>query len=365
MKNIQHFEDLSKFFLNRNLKKTWNFSNDFEVGLAYSIGLILSIKKPVLKVIESETGFKAFNLSYFLQEGLRYWETKEVFKKEIEMLEDDGEILLDEVILPKENTTEMGAHIVHCSAQKRLLKGQEYLVLIWVKGNKTVVVSYIMVKKCDDRMKLSVEIVKKFIETGKKVKGLRADGWFFKEDYVKSLRGLKIELISKPRKDSKWFLGNQNIQLNKYAKSLSKDQFHYYRQEGFYAKSIIVANQKYYYCKVVIIKPKHSSKIEEYIYVVSTNINLTTREIIKGYKKRWKIEVVFRDCSQNLGLKDCQAYKKASETHVSMVFLTYNFLSSIKEKEGGSIGMIKRKFITACKTVTTNVIAFNKARMVA
>jgi len=351
--------------LRRNLKKVWDFQKDFEIGLAYSMGLILSEKKPVLKVIETETGYKAINLSDFLKEELRYWEKDEIFKKEIEMLSDDGEIILDEVMCPKENTTKMDAHIVHCSSQKRLLKGQEYLVLIWTKGNKTVVVDFIMVKKNDDRLKLSAEIVEKFINSGKKVKGLRADGWFFKEDFVKNLRELKMGLISKPRKDSKWFLGSEDIQLNKYAKTLSKDKFHYYGKEGFYAKSIIVANRKYHYCKVVIIKPKHSSEQKDYIYLVSTDIELTTREIIKGYKTRWKIEVVFRDCSQNIGLKDCQAYKKASETHVAMVFLTYNYLSSIKEKEGGTIGILKKKFIALCKPVTTKIIAFKPIEKVA
>lgn len=343
----------------------WNFQKDFETGLSYSMGLILSKKKPVIKVIATETGYQALNLSDFLREDYRYWEKDEIFKKEIEMLSDDGEIILDEVIFPKENTTKMDAYIVHSSSQKRLLKGQEYLVLIWVKGNKTIIVDFIMVKKNDDRLKLSAEIVQKFVNSGKKVKGLRADGWFFKEDFVKNLRELKMVLISKPRKDSKWFLGNKDIQLNKHAKTFSKDSFHYYGKEGFYAKSIIVANRKYHHCKVVIMKPKHSSEPKDYIYLVSTDVNLTTREIIKGYKTRWKIEVVFRDCSQNLGLKNCQAHSKSSETHVAMVFLTYNFLSSIKEKEGESIGMIKSKFINLCKAAPTNISTFKCAKMVA
>lgn len=351
--------------MQRNLEKIWDYQKDFEVGMAYTIGLILSQKKPVLKVLQSETGMSVINLSWFLQEEMRYWELEALFEKEIEMLSDDGELLLDEVVMPKENTTRMEAHITHCSSQDRRLLGQEYLVLVWTKGNRTVVVNFLMVKQNDDRLKLSVGLIEKFLKSGKKVKGLRADGWFFKENFVQNLRELKMGLISKPRNDSKWYLGNEKIQLKKYAATISKESFHYYGKQGVYAKSIIVANQKYFYCKVVIIKPKHNSKPEDYLYLVSTDINLTTREIIQGYKNRWKIEVLFRDCSQNLGLKNCQAYKKASETHVAMVFLTYNFLSQIKEKEGGSIGMIKRKFINCCNPIPTNILAFKYAKMVA
>jgi hypothetical protein len=352
--------------LKRNLNKIWSYKNDFKIGMSYSIGLIMSKGKPLLKVIESITGMKTINLSYFLREEMRYWEINNLFEEEIKNLEDEGEIILDEVIFPKENTTEMDAHLVHCSSQKRVLKGQEYLVLIWVKGNKTVVIDFLMIKDNDDeRLKKSIELIEKFLKTGKKVIGLRVDGWFFKEDFVKEMTRLKVPLTSKPRRDSKWFLGNQQIQLNKYARTLSKDTFHYYPKEGVYAKSIIVSNQKYYYCKVVIIRPKYSSSVEDYIYVVSTDKTLTTRGIINGMRTRWKIEVVFRDCSQNLGLKDCQVYKDGSETHVGMVFLTYNFLSSIKEKEGGTIGKIKRKFIKDCESVPTKVMPFYMVKKVA
>jgi hypothetical protein len=365
MKNIQHFEQLRNYFFARNLKKVWDYQKDFEIGMSYSIGLILSEKKPVLKVLQNETGVQAINLSYFLQEDLRYWELEALFDKEVEMLEDDGELLLDEVVMPKENTTQMQAHIVHCSGQSRRLLGQEYLVLVWTKGNKTVVVNFLMLKKGADRLKLSIEVIEKFLKSGKKVKGLRADGCFFKGSFVRNLRKLKVGLISKARHNSLWYQGNEKIQLKKYAARISKDSFHYYEKQGVYAKSIIVANQKYFYCKVVIVKPKHNSKPDDYVYLVSTDTTMTTREIIKGYKTRWNIEVLFRDCSQNLGLKNCQAYRKASETHVAMVFLTYNFLAGIKEKEGGTIGMIKRKFIYRCKLMTTNILPFKYAKMVA
>ena len=237
--------------------------------------------------------------------------------------------------------------------------------MAWTKGNKTVVIDFVQIKKADDRLNLSIKMIERFLEKGKKIKGLRADGWFFKENFVKGLKKLKMGLISKPRKDSKWYLGNEQIQLNKYSETIEAGSFHYYEKEGVYAKSIVVANSKYYYCKVFILKKKHSSKAKDYVYIVSTDIDLTNREILNGYRNRWKIEVVFRDCSQSLGLKSCQAQNGSSETHVGFVFLTYNYLSSIKEKEGGTIRMIKRKFISHCKPVPTNLIAFCQTEKVA
>lgn len=351
--------------MKRNLEKVWNYQKDFETGLAYSIGLILVKGKPYLKAISTETGIKVINYSEYLREEMRYWETDLLFKIERELCDNGGRIILDEVIFPKENTTEMDAHIVHCSSQKRRLLGQEYLVLIWVKEDIVRVIGFIKVKKDDERLKLSIELLDRFLKLGKTITGLSADGWFFKEGFVKDLKEREISFVSRPRKDSWWYLGNEEIQLKKYVQTIDKGSFHHYAKEKVYAKSIIVANQEYGYCKVVILKPKHSTKPDDYLFIVSTDKNSTVREIIKAYKIRWKIEIVFRDCSQNLGLKDCQAYKKASETHVAIVFLTYNFLSSIKEKEGGTIGMIKRKLINTCKPITTNITAFNNLKMVA
>lgn len=351
--------------MKRNLEKVWDFQKDFETGLAYSIGLILVKGKPYLKAIETETGIKVINYSEFLREDMRYWETDLLFQKERKLCGNDGRTILDEVIFPKENTTEMEAHIVHSSSQKRRLLGQEYLVLIWVKGDIVRVIGFIKVKKDDERLKLSIELIDRFLILGKTITGLSADGWFFKEGFVKDLKERRISFVSRPRKDSWWYFGNQEIQLKEYVKTIDKGSFHHYAKENVYAKAIIVANQEYGYCKVVILKTKHSTQPKDYIFIVSTDKNLTVREIIAGKKIRWKIEVVFRDCSQNLGLKNCQAYKKASETHVAMVFLTYNYLSSIKEKEGGTIGMLKRKFINTCKPVTTNIVAFKPLERVA
>ena len=342
-----------------------NYEKDFETGLAYSIGLILVPGKPYLKAICTETGMKVINLSEYLSEQTRCFQPDQLFHKERELCENGGRIILDEVMMPKENTTEMEAHIVHCSSQNRRLLGQEYLVLIWVKGDIVRVVGFIKVKKDDKRLNLSIELIDRFLKHGKEITGLSADGWFFKDSFLKDLKERKISLISKPRRDSWWYLGNEKIQLKKYAETLSKDSFHYYSKEKVYGKAIIVANQEYGYCKVVILKPKHSSPVKDYLFIVSTDITLSVREVIAYKKARWKIEVVFRDCSQNLGLKNCQAYKKASEAHVAMVFLTYNYLAKIKEKEGGTIGMIKRKFINQCNSIATNVLAFKQLGKVA
>ena len=86
-------------------------------------------------------------------------------------------------------------------------------------------------------------------------------------------------------------------------------------------------------------------------------------DIFKGKKQRWKIETVFRDCSQNLGLRSCQCTKdKTIDNHVFMSFFTYNFLAEIKKNHYSTIGMIKRTIMSSI-SITTNIFDFFKKKV--
>ena len=195
----------------------------------------------------------------------------------------------------------------------------------------------------------------------KTIKGVRGDNHFFHEQLINFLREKEVEFISKPKRDSKW----GNYQLKEQAIKIDKKSFRYYPQEKLYAKAIIVESDKYGLCKIVIAKKSYNNQEKGFFYTVSTNLDLSVREILKGKKQRWKIEVVFRDCSKNIGLRDCQSTSTGSILmHIFMVFQAYNYLSSLREKYGGTIGMIKRK-IARSNLATTNISdIFNTKKVV-
>ncbi len=332
------------FFLERNLGQLWFHPADFELAVSYSCGLVLSVGKPYLKVIETETGMQAVNLSDFLKADCLGWEAERLLASERKHCTAGGRLLIDEVVAAKENTSQMETAWVYCSSQDRSLQGQAWMVLAWVKENQVKVVGCKKITEESQRMELALALVDEFLIEGIEIKGVSADGFFFKKDWVKALKTRKIELISKPRRDSKWYVGHQPIQLKEYAQSLPIETFHYYSQEKVYAKALIVSNQKYGYCKVVIVRPKRSSGEKKWKYWICTNLKATVRDILRGKNQRWKIEVTFRDSSQNLGLKDNQCYSVgSSERHVSMVFMTYNYLSEMRSHKGQTIGHWKRK----------------------
>lgn len=316
--------------------------------------MIVVSGKPYLKVFQTQTGYQVVDLSGFLSGE---W-LIDVFKAERQSFSEDGEIIIDEVVLPKENTSKVESMLTYYTSQKRVLQGQEYLILIWTKGKRTMVIGIKKVVRSENKMQMSIELVEEYLKEGIPTKGLRCDGWFFSEEFVKRLKD-RVEIVSRPKKNLVWYIGADKIKVKDYgAKVLPSDGFHYYSKQGVYARGIILYHKKYGECKVVIVKPKRSSPSKDWRLIVCTNLQATVREIVQAMRTRWKIEVVFRDCSQNLGLKSNQTYKPgSSERHVAMVFLAYNFLAEIREKEGGTIGRIKRKLADSWNQERTMFLA--------
>ena len=56
--------------------------------------------------------------------------------------------------------------------------------------------------------------------------------------------------------------------------------------------------------KVVYVRNRNKRK--EYLYLISTDVNLDENEIIQIYGKRWDIEVFFKVCKSYLNLsREC------------------------------------------------------------
>jgi hypothetical protein len=351
--SLHLFSTHFKKILSQGLENLWFHPDDRYCALAYSCGLILIPHKPTLRLLQSTTGFRAVNLSEFLQAEILGWETEGIFDSVIQSLPADGELITDEVVLPKENTAQMEAEVVYSSCDKRLLQGQAYAVLVWIQGETTRVVGFRPVQ--GDLFVATAEMIQHFLSLGPSITGVRADGAYFKPGFCQHLKALGIPLVSKPRRDSKWWLGNEKIQLKTWATQLDKASFHYYGVQRVYARSFLLTHHDRPACKIVVVRPQRSCADKDIFFLLSTDLSLTTRQIIIAYRKRWRIEVAFRDCKQHLGLKAHQGWKQSSLRHVAMVFLTYNFLAEEKEIWGGTLGGRKRDWIHRQKLERTTL----------
>ena len=79
--------------------------------------------------------------------------------------------------------------------------------------------------------------------------------------------------------------------------------------------------------KVVYVRNRNKRK--EYLYLISTDVNLDENEIIRIYGKRWDIEVFFKVCKSYLRLGKefhCLSFD-AMTAHTAVVFTRYMMLS--------------------------------------
>lgn len=299
-------------------------------------------------------------LSGFLQADILGWETDSLFNEVIRDLPAGGELLTDEVVLPKENTSQMEASLVYSSSNKRILQGQAYAVLVWAQGESTRVVGFRALK--DDLFAVTEAMLSHFLALGPAVTGVRADGAYFKPDCWKRLKTLGVPLVSKPRRDTWWWHGSEKIQLKIWAAQMDKACFHYYRQQKVYARSFRLTHHDRPPCKVVVIRPQRSCADADIQFIITTDLTLTTRQIITAYRRRWRIEVLFRDCKQHLGLKDHQGWKQSSLRHVAMAFLAFNFLAAEREQHGGTLGARKREWIQRLKQERTTLSGLSNTK---
>jgi hypothetical protein len=73
------------------------------------------------------------------------------------------------------------------------------------------------------------------------------------------------------------------------------------------------------------------------IFLLSTNLNVTSRQILLAYRIRWKVELFHKDVKSYLGLEDLGTHKfESQESHINWVYVAYILLNKMEtEKPSG------------------------------
>lgn len=83
--------------------------------------------------------------------------------------------------------------------------------------------------------------------------------------------------------------------------------------------------------KTLVSKARKKQK-DPNLYLVTNAIDLTVVQAVTWYRRRWDIEVLFRDCKQHLGLNACQARNvRAHVHHIACVLFSYVLMEQMKQ----------------------------------
>ena len=153
------------------------------------------------------------------------------------------------------------------------------------------------------------------------------DSWFSSPSTLHSVKEIGYDVIGMVKKTPKMFFrynGEDMSLISIYNKNKKR------RGRSRYLLSVVVEvvkDDKIIPAKVVYVRNRN--KRNEYLCLISTDVNLEEDEIIRIYGKRWDIEVFFKVCKSYLNLsKECRSISyDAMTAHTAVVFTRYMMLS--------------------------------------
>ncbi len=181
----------------------------------------------------------------------------------------------------------------------------------------------------ESKLQIAVVMVQRAIKAGIKADYLLVDSWYSKPVFVKEIRSLGLDMISRIANSTKiWHFEGKHKTLNRIygilIKSKARKQGHYNSIRYTYC-STIVKHKTAGRVKIVFIKTKN-----KLIPILSTNIELTDERIIEIYKKRWNIEQGYKELREHFGFgKEENRIYEALIARISLSFITYNIVSYI------------------------------------
>ncbi|HID25591.1 MAG TPA: IS701 family transposase, partial [Thermoplasmata archaeon] len=135
------------------------------------------------------------------------------------------------------------------------------------------------------------------------------DAWYMSKEIVDFLNNRSLTWVSSAKSNRLIQVDDTWISVSAYAKTLSKQVFKRInkllgeqRFKWIYETTVVMKNIGL--VKLVILRQRKNSKT--CTFLVSNNTNLHGLKVLEYYKKRWSIEVFYRDCKQHLGMGEYQ-----------------------------------------------------------
>src|SRR5574344_1107862 len=153
------------------------------------------------------------------------------------------------------------------------------------------------------------------------------DSWFSSPSSILSIKEIGYDVIGMVKKTPKMFFrynGEDMSLISIYNKNKKR------RGRSRYLLSVlvdVVKDEEIIPAKVIYVRNRN--KRNEYLCLISTDVELDEDEVIRIYGKRWDIEVFFKVCKSYLNLsKECRSMSyDAMTAHTAVVFTRYMMLS--------------------------------------
>ena len=285
-------------------------------------------------------------------------------------------LILDDVILPKSSSKKMrAAYWDYDYVHDRNIRCLRVVVVCWTNGLITIPVAWALWhkkgcaylqetgKRFRTKNELARLLVYGLVRKGLPFDFLLFDSWYAGAEHLRwyhrrgihfvtalknnrTVRLLGVPLSQRPqriRKDTPVWTTSTPYQLA--GEHPASRDYHYYPAlgcrtrrweitlEGFQDVLSLVCIKNYAANPTFqdLVTPAEKKQKDPNKYLLTNDTDLSVVEIVTWYRRRWSIEVLFRDCKQFLGLSAYQGQTVETHArHIACVFFSYVLMQQMK-----------------------------------
>lgn len=177
---------------------------------------------------------------------------------------------------------------------------------------------------------LARAMVWKLVRRGLKPRSVLFENWYASTENLAFFKRLDLRFVTRSKHNFKVEYEGRQMAVSQVAATVKKANYHYYAALGARARSFQVKRGGRLFL-LGVIKDDRSQEAGRTKYLLTDDLSLSTREVVEGYRRRWPIEVFFRDCKQLLGMTACEARTpEAIISHFVLVCVAYTLLQLFK-----------------------------------
>jgi hypothetical protein len=261
----------------------------------------------------------------------------------------DGYVVLDEVIVEKAFAKRLRwAASIYSFAKKRKVWGFQIVVLLWcsLDGRWRIPVGFRLWRpkrscrpeRYRTKLQLAIELVTLVVQAKLRVQYIVGDthytaGWFTKR---LARLGLTWHGTLDPKTTVVWRGERQAVR-----DLAGMHKLRWRPHLELRAKALRVYAPKYGQLRLVVTRNRHGN----YEYLVSNDLRCDLTTMVQRKRSRWSVETFFRDTKQFASLEACQCWADvALVRHVSLVFLTFVVLQSLRQSHNESVSAVKERW---------------------
>lgn len=232
-----------------------------------------------------------------------------------------GHLILDDSVIAKRFAKVIAyAGWAWSSSEAKVLFGIHLVLLFWTDGKWRIPVGFRLwrPKSATRHYRTKLELARLLLcdnaDFCQSCSYLAFDSWYCSKKFLRCVRDLKLQCVSRlPR--------NRNVIFNKRKMKVSD-----------FGESGDTVVELPGFGPVLLCSTVVDSQMN---YLISTQLDITGKEVIRRYRSRWPIEEHFRVLKQCLGLGHCQSrMNTAVVNHITSVFLAYLVLEILSKRWG-------------------------------